>query len=413
MIDEAVAFDLEAQRLRCDFPALARADRPPLVYLDSAATAQKPASVIEAVAGYYREGVANVQRGVHALGRRATEAHEGARAAVQRLLHAAQDREIVLTSGCTAAINLVAYAYGDSHVGPGDDVIVTQLEHHGNLLPWQRLCERRGARLRILPLTDAGEPRLDLLEAWLGPRCRLVAVAHVSNVTGAVINVREVVRLAGRVGARVLVDGAQAAPRMPVDVRELGCDFYVLAGHKLYGPAGIGALYARRDALASMPPFFTGGGIVDEVAAESATYAAAPQRFEPGTPNVEGAVGLTAAVEYLEAAGTGWVLQHEAALTRYARAALTRTRGVELIGAPASPLGVVSFVMGDVHPHDVGTILDSRGVAVRVGHHCATLALQHFGVPATVRASFGLYNTRADIDALVAALAAVREVFAA
>lgn len=413
MVDGSrAAGGFSAERVRLDFPALA--ERPggaPLVYLDNAATTQKPEAVIEAVARAYRGGMANVNRGAHALAARASAAYESARASVQRLLNAELAEEVVLTSGCTAAINVAAYAWGDEHVGPGDEVLTTALEHHSNLLPWQRLCERRRARLRVVPLTAAGEIDLGELEAALTDRTRLVAVTHVSNVTGGESPLREIIALAGRVGARVLVDGAQAAPRLPVDVRALGCDFYAFAGHKAYGPSGIGALYAARPVLRQMAPFLTGGGMVESVEAERATYASAPARFEAGTPNLEGAIGLERAIGYLTALGLPAVRAHDEALTRYARAALERVPGVRLIGAPARPIGVVSFVLDEVHAHDASTILDQAGVAVRAGHHCASLALQHFAVGATLRASFAVYNTRADIDALVLALARVREVF--
>lgn len=413
MSELPAADDLLAERRRRDFPALAGRSHSgaALVYLDNAATTQKPQSVIEAVAGYYGSGAANAHRGAHSLGARASAAYEAARTAVQRWVGAEHADEIVLTSGCTGAINLVAHAFGDAHVAEGDEVIVSALEHHSNLLPWQQLCERRRARLRVLPLSAAGELRLDVLESWLTPRTRLLAVTHVANTTGGVTPLGEVVALAARVGARVLVDGAQAVARMALDVRALGCDFYVFSGHKVYAPAGIGVLYARRELLARMGPFLTGGGMVDEVAAAASTYAAAPRRFEAGTPNIEGAIGLARAIEYLEAADLGWVARHDEALTGYARERLARLPGVQLIGTPERALGVVSFVMEGVHPHDVSTIVDDAGVAVRAGHHCAQLVMQHFGVPATVRASFGLYNTRADVDVLCAALLGVREIF--
>jgi cysteine desulfurase / selenocysteine lyase len=406
----SAAEDFPAERYRADFPALARSlAGQPLVYLDNAATTQKPACVIEAVASYYRQGVGNVHRGAHALGGQASAAYEAARAAVQRLLHAGSSDEIVFTSGCTAAINLVAQAWGDENVGAGDEVVVTRLEHHSNLLPWQRLCERRRARLRLVPLTARGELDLDALADGLSSRTRLIAVAHVSNSIGSISPVRQIVALAQRVGARVLVDGAQAAARLPVDVHELGCDFYAFSGHKLYGPSGIGALYARRELLQRMPPFMTGGGMVDVVGAESSTYAGVPARFEAGTPNVEGAVGLSRAIEYLEAAGLESVMQHDRQLTRYTRTRLARVPGLRLIGDPDDAIGVVSFAIDDVHAHDVSTIVDQAGVAVRAGHHCASLALAHFGVAATLRASFALYNTPSDILALERALSDVRE----
>jgi len=402
---------LPAERLRLDFPALQpRSDGTRLVYLDSAATTQKPACVIDAVTNYYRQGVGNVQRGAHALGARASEAHESARAAVQRLLGARRADEVVLTSGCTAAINLVAYAYGDEHVQSGDEVLVSALEHHSNLLPWQRLCERRGARLRLWMPNAAGELDPDALEALVTERTRLIAVAHVTNSVGSESPLGQVVERARRVGARVLVDGAQAAGRCPIDVSALGCDFYALSGHKLYGPAGIGALYGRRELLAAMPPLFSGGGMVDEVGAQGSSFAEVPRRFEAGTPNVEGAVGLARAIEYLEALGLDRVLEHDLELTRQARAALAGVPGLVLLGAPARALGVVSFVLGDMHPHDVSTVLDQAGIALRAGHHCASLAHAFFGVTASLRASFGLYNTPADVAALVAALGRAREV---
>jgi cysteine desulfurase/selenocysteine lyase len=408
-----LADDFPAEGFRKDFPALApNGEGKGLVYLDNAATTQRPEAVILAVTDYLRHGTGNVNRGAHTLGARASDAYEAARAAVQRLLHAPSAQEIIFTSGCTAAINLVAHAWGDESVGPGDEVLVTRLEHHSNLLPWQRLCERRRAQLRLVPLTDAGEIRLDQLSDALSPRTRLVAVAHVSNSIGSVSPVREIVELARRAGACVLVDGAQAVSRMPVDVRELGCDFYTFSGHKLYGPSGIGALFARRELLERMPPFLTGGGMVDAVGAENSSYAGPPARFEAGTPNIEGAVGLARAIEYLEAAGLERVMRHDRHLTRVARAALRRVPGLRLIGDPAHALGVVSFVLDPVHPHDVSTVLDQAGVAVRAGHHCASLALAHFGVPATLRASFALYNTESDILALEQALGTVRELFA-
>jgi cysteine desulfurase/selenocysteine lyase len=404
--------DFPAERFRNDFPALARdgAGRA-LVYLDSAATTQRPDCVIDAVAAYLREGTGNVNRGAHRLAARASTAYEAARAAVQRLLHAASPEEIVFTSGCTAAINLVAHTWGEANVSVGDEVLVSRLEHHSNLLPWQQLCERRRARLRLVSLTEAGEISLDDLAAGLTSRTRLIAVAHVSNVTGGVSPVREIVALARRVGARVLVDGAQAVSRQAVNVRELGCDFYAFSGHKVYGPGGIGALYARSELLARMPPFLTGGGMVELVGADGSTYAAAPTRFEAGTPNVEGAIGLARAIEYLQAAGVDRVMHHDQRLTRHARATLARVPGVRLIGDPASAIGVVSFVLEGVHAHDVSTILDQAGVAVRAGHHCASLVLAHFGVQATLRASFGLYNTASDIQALERALGTARELF--
>jgi cysteine desulfurase / selenocysteine lyase len=404
------SWDAAARRL--DFPALSqRIHGQPLVYLDNAATVQKPQCVLTELMRCYTECCANVERGAHTLGERATQASVDARRSVQQFLNAEAPEEIVWTSGCTASINLVARAWGDAHVGPGDEVIVSVLEHHSNLLPWQQLCQRRGARLRLIPLNERGELRLDRYAEWLGARTRLVAIAHVSNALGTLNPIAEMVRLAHAVGARVLVDGAQAVARMPVDVRALGCDFYAFSAHKLYAPFGLGVLYARAELLEQMPPLFSGGGMVDRVDAESATFAPAPRRFEAGTPNLAGIMGLARAIQYLSELGLDAIQRHEQALLEYARQALRGVEGVRLIGVAEQALGVVSFVYADVHPHDVSTILDQQGVAVRAGHHCAQPVMQHFGVPGTVRASFALYNVPADVDALISGLARVREVF--
>jgi cysteine desulfurase/selenocysteine lyase len=403
---------LDVERLRLDFPALAQLiNGHPLVYLDNAATVQKPQCVIDEVTRCYTSGCANVHRGAHTLGARASDAYDAARGTVQRFLNAEAAEEIVFTSGCTAAINLVASAWGDQNVGAGDEILVSGLEHHSNLLPWQRLCQRRGARLRLIPLTERGELRLDTYADWLGSRTKLVAVAHVSNALGTLNPVEVMAKLAHGVGAPILVDGAQAVSRLRVDVRALGCDFYAFSGHKLYGPFGIGALYARRELLERMPPFLTGGGMVDRVEAEEATFAGLPRLFEAGTPNLAGAMGLARAIGYLEGIGLDVVTSHERELLAYTRRALEHVAGVRLIGTAEAALGVVSFVMDDIHPHDVSTILDQAGVAVRAGHHCAQPVMRHFDVPATVRASFAVYNTRADVDALVCGLAKVRDVF--
>jgi cysteine desulfurase / selenocysteine lyase len=403
---------LDLERLRAQFPALGqRIHDQPLVYLDNAATVQKPACVLDEMQRCYTEYCANVHRGAHTLGERATASYERARRAVQRLLHAQSPDEIVFTSGCTAAINLVARAWGDQNVGAGDEILVTGLEHHSNLLPWQQLCQRCGARLRSVPLDPHGQLQLDAYERLLGPRTRLVAVAHVSNALGTLNPIRELAQRAHAVGARILVDGAQAVARCAVDVQELGSDFYAFSGHKLYGPFGIGALYGRRELLESMPPLFTGGGMVEVVEAESSSFSAAPGRFEAGTPNLSAAAGLERAIAWLQGVGLERVRAHELDLLRYARRALAALPGVRLIGAGEPALGVVSFVQDGVHPHDVSTILDRSGIAVRAGHHCAQPVMRHFDVPATVRASFAAYNTRAEVDALVAGLARVREVF--
>lgn len=406
------AFDVH--RWRGEFPALGQqVNGHPLVYLDNAATVQKPRCVIDEVTRCYTEGCANVHRGAHTLGGRASAAYDAARRAVQRLLNARLPEEIVFGSGCTAAINLVARAWGDQNVGPGDEVLASELEHHSNLLPWQQLCQRRGAHLRLVPLTDRGEVCVRSYAEHLGPRTKLVAVSHVSNALGTLNPVQEMVRLAHAAGARVLIDGAQAVARCPVDVRALGCDFYTFSGHKLYGPFGIGALYARAELLEQMPPLLTGGGMVRDVERTTSTYAAPPERFEAGTPNLSGAMGLARAIGYVEHVGLDAIMRHERDLLDYARDELARIGGLRLIGTARAALGVVSFVLDGIHPHDISTILDQRGVAVRAGHHCAQLVMRHFGVPATVRASFALYNTRADVDALVSGLSTVREVFGA
>jgi len=410
MAEHARALDVEA--LRSQFPALSQlVHGQPLVYLDNAATVQKPACVLEELLRCYTESCANVNRGAHTLGERATEGYERARSTVQRFLHAASSEELVFTSGCTAAINLVAHGWGDRHVRQGDEVIVTGLEHHSNLLPWRELCRRRGARLRSVPIDEQGRLDLEEYARLLGPRTRLVAVAHVSNVLGTLAPLRELARLAHAAGARILVDGAQAVARTAVDVQALDCDFYAFSGHKLYGPFGIGVLWGRRELLESTEPVFTGGGMVEELSAERASYRPLPARLEAGTPNVSGALGLGRAIEWLEQIGLERVEAHERELLSHARAVLAELPGVRLLGSAEPALGVVSFVLEGVHAHDLSTILDQAGIAVRAGHHCAQPVMQRFGVPAALRASFAVYNTRAEIDALVAGLRRAREVF--
>lgn len=412
MAERALALDVEA--LRAQFPALSQlVHGHPLIYLDNAATVQKPACVLDELLRCYSEGCANVNRGAHTLGERASEGYERARRTVQRLLHAASSEELVFTSGCTAAINLVARGWGDRHVGPGDEVIVTGLEHHSNLLPWRELCGRTGARLRCVPIDERGALELDAFERLLGPRTRLVAVAHVSNVLGTLTPLRELCRLAHAAGARILVDGAQAVARTAVDVQALDCDFYAFSGHKLYAPFGIGVLWGRRELLESMEPVWTGGGMVEELSEERASYRPVPGRLEAGTPNVSGALALGRAIEWLEQIGLDRVEAHERELLLHARAALADLPGVRLLGGAEPALGVVSFVLDGVHAHDLSTILDHAGIAVRAGHHCAQPVMQRFGVPAALRASFAAYNTRAEIDALVAGLRRARAVFGA
>jgi cysteine desulfurase/selenocysteine lyase len=403
----------ELARLRADFPILdQKVHGRPLVYLDNAASTQKPRAVIDAVSRLYAEDYANVHRGVYQLAERATRAYESGREAVRRLLNASDAREVVLLRGTTEAINLVAASFGRSQVGPGDEILITAMEHHSNIVPWQLLCAERGARLVVAPIDDAGDLILDELERRIGPRTKLVSVAHVSNALGTVNPVREIVERAHARGVPVLVDGAQAVARLPVDVQALGCDFYALSGHKLYGPSGIGALWGRAERLEAMPPWQGGGEMIETVTFEKTTYAPIPYKFEAGTPAIAQAAGLAAAIGYLEAVGVERVGAHEHELLAAATAALAALPGVRVIGTAREKAGVLSFVLDGVHPHDVGTILDREGVAVRAGHHCAQPVMERFGVPATVRASFALYNDRSDVEALARGLRSVLEVFA-
>ncbi|XXF79233.1 cysteine desulfurase [Myxococcaceae bacterium GXIMD 01537] len=403
----------DAARIRADFPILRQEVRGrSLVYLDSAATGQKPQAVLDAELRYYTRDNANVHRGVHYLSERATEEYEAARERVRRFLNAGSEREIVFVRGTTEAINLVAQTYGRKRVGPGDEVLVTEMEHHANLVPWQMLCEQVGATLKAVPVDANGELRLDTLDALLGPRTRLFAVTHVSNALGTVNPVKELIRRAHERGVPVLVDGAQAVPHFRVDVRELDADFYTFSGHKLFGPMGIGALYGKEALLEAMPPYQGGGDMILTVSLEKTVYNRPPQRFEAGTPNVAGAVGLAAAIDYLEGVGLEHIAAHDRELVAYAQAALESVPGVRLVGAPRERTGVLSFTLDDVHPHDIGTILDREGVAIRTGHHCAQPLMRCFRVAATARASLALYNTREDVDALVRGLHKVREVFA-
>jgi cysteine desulfurase/selenocysteine lyase len=405
--------DVELARIRADFPILdQKVHGKPLVYLDSAASTQKPRVVIDAVSRFYAEDYANIHRGVYQLAERATRAYEAGREAVRRLLNAPDAREVVLLRGTTEAINLVAQSWGRANVGAGDEILITGLEHHSNIVPWQLLCAERGARLVVAPIDDDGVVRMDELERLVGPRTKLVAVAHVSNALGTVNPVREIAAIAHAAGARVLVDGAQAVARMPVDVQAIGCDFYALSGHKLYGPSGIGALWGRAELLEAMPPWQGGGEMIETVRFERSTWARIPHKFEAGTPHIAGGAGLAAAIGYLESIGIDRVAAHEEALLAYAVEALATVPGVRLVGTAPSRAGVLGFVVDGIHAHDVGTILDREGVAVRAGHHCAQPVMERFGVPATVRASFGLYNAREDVDALVRGLHTVVEVFA-
>ena len=406
----AAAFDVE--RVRADFPILRRLVRGrPLAYLDNAATTQKPQAVLDALMRYYTTSNANVHRGVHLLSEIATEAHDAAREKVRAFLNAGSTREIVFTRNSTEGINLVAHAFGRPRVTEGDEVVISAMEHHSNIVPWQLLCEEKRARLRVAPIDDAGDLLLDEFEALLGPRTRIVAVTHMSNALGTITPIAEIVRIAHARGIPVLVDGSQAAYHMPVDVRALDCDFYVATGHKLYGPTGIGVLYGRQALLEEMPPFLGGGDMIRSVSFEQSTWNDLPFKFEAGTPDIAGAVGLGAALDYINGVGLAAVSQHERDLLAYATAALQELPGVRIIGTARNKASILSFVVDGVHPHDIGTIVDRDGVAIRTGHHCAQPVMERFGVPATARASFAMYNTRQDVDALIGALRRVRAVF--
>ncbi len=400
-----------ARNVRDEFPILQQeVHGKPLVYLDSAATSQKPRQVLDTILSYYEQDNANVHRGVHSLAERATFAYERARGKVKMYLNARDIREIVFVRGTTEAINLVAQSYGRSHVGSGDEVLITAMEHHSNIVPWQILCEQTGARLRVAPINDRGELILDELAKLLSPRTKIAALVHVSNALGTVNPVKEIVRMAHAHGVPVLVDGAQAVPHMRVDVQDLDCDFYALSAHKAYGPTGIGALYAKASLLEAMPPWQGGGEMILSVTFERTTYNEIPHKFEAGTPDIAGAIGLGAAVDYLIGLDINAVTAYERELLEYAEPALATVRGLRLIGTAADKAAVHSFVIDGCHPHDIGTILDHEGIAVRTGHHCAQPVMQRFGVPATARASFAIYNTKEDVDRLVAGLDHVRKV---
>jgi cysteine desulfurase/selenocysteine lyase len=402
----------DVERVRKDFPILQRTMRGhPLVYLDTAASAQKPQAVIDAIVDLYSKHYANIHRGLYELSETSTRLFDEAREKVARLLGAGGAREVVFTRNATEAINLVAASFGRTHVGPGDEVLITHLEHHADVVPWQQLCLERGARLRVAPVSDAGELRLEELERMLSHRTKLVALAHVSNALGTINPVREVVALARAQGVPVLVDGAQAVPRFPVDVRALGCDFYVFSGHKLYGPTGIGALWARAEHLEAMPPYQTGGDMISSVSFEKTTWNKIPHKFEAGTPDIAGAVGLGAAIDYVSALGLERIARHEDELLAHGTALLEEIPEVRVVGTARRKAGVLSFVVEGVHPHDVGTILDQEGIAIRAGHHCAQPLMDRLGLPATARASLGLYNRSEDLERLAAGLRKVVELF--
>ena len=412
MIPATAAAALDVARVRADFPALAQeVHGRPLVYLDSAATTQKPTAVLEAIDGFYRRDCANVHRGVHTLSQRATVAFESARTAVKHHLGARDSREIVFTRGTTEAINLVAASFVRPRLGAGDEVLISAMEHHSNIVPWQLLCAERGATLRVIPIDDRGDIILEEYERLLTDRTRIVGITWVSNALGTVNPVRDMIATAHARGVPVLVDGAQAVPHLPVDVVALDCDFLAFSGHKTYGPTGIGALYGKRSHLLEMPPYQGGGDMILSVSFERTIYQEPPHRFEAGTPNIAGAIGLAAGLRYLEGLGAEAVAIHEQQLLDEATRRVLEVPGARLVGSARHRAGALSFVLDGIHPHDIGTILDAEGVAVRAGHHCAQPVMKRYGVSATVRASFGVYNSSDDIDALVRGLAKVREVF--
>lgn len=406
------SFDVE--RIRRDFPLLAQKMRgKPLVYLDNAATTPKPQAVVDAIGRFYREDCANIHRGLYELSERATRAYEGVRERVRKFINAADASEIVFVRGTTEAINLVAHSYGLLAVKADDEIVVSHMEHHSNIVPWQLLCERSGARLRVVPVNDRGELEVEAYAKMLGPRTRLVALTHVSNVLGTINPVADLVELAHRSGARVLIDGAQGAPHVPVDVRKLGCDFYAFSGHKIFGPTGVGVLYGRGELLDAMPPYQGGGDMISSVSFERTTYKDPPEKFEAGTPHIAGVIGLGEALKYVEGVDREAASRHEARLLDYATQVLGEVRGLRIIGTAAAKAGVISFSLADVHPHDIATILDDQGIAVRAGHHCAQPLMERFGVAATVRASLAFFNTIEEVDALGAGLKRVREVMGA
>ncbi len=407
--DNFAPYDVE--RVRADFPILGRkVHGHPLVFLDTAASAQKPNAVLDAMDRFCREDYANVHRGVYYLSERATHAYEAARETVRGFVNAREAAEIVFTRNTTEAINLVAASHG-ANFRPGDEIILSAIEHHSNIVPWQMLRERAGIVLRVAPVDDSGELILDAFADLLGPRTKLVAITHISNAIGTVMPVAEIVRLAHAAGARVLIDGSQAAPHQAIDVQALDCDFYAFTGHKLYGPTGIGVLYGKAELLAAMPPYQSGGEMIRSVSFEKTEYAAPPARFEAGTPNIVGAIGLAAAIDYVATIGFDSIAAHEQALLRHGTALLSEVKGLRLVGTARHKAAILSFVIDGVHPHDVATILDRSGIAVRAGHHCAQPAMERFGVSGTSRASCGLYTRLDELDALAQGLARVREIF--
>jgi len=410
-VANGVSFDV--RKIREDFPILRQKIRgKPLIYFDNAATSQKPRAVIEALNRYYTEDNANIHRGVHLLSERATKQYEDAREKVRRFLNAAESREIIFVRGATEGINLVMNAYGRSHVSAGDEIIISAMEHHSNIVPWQMLCEEKKAKLRVIPINDRGELILEEYEKMLGPKTKFVGIVHVSNALGTINPVRRIIESAHRHKVPVLVDGAQAIPHLGADVRALDADFYVFSGHKVFGPTGIGVVYGKARLLEAMAPYQGGGDMIESVSFEKTTYKRIPHKFEAGTPHIAGAIALGVALDYVESIGFEAISAHEHGLLVYATQKLLEIPGVKIIGTAADKAGVISFVVEGIHPHDIGTILDHEGIAVRTGHHCAQPVMERYGLAATARASFAFYNTKEEIDTLVAGLHKVIQVFA-
>jgi cysteine desulfurase / selenocysteine lyase len=402
-------FDVEKRRR--DFPILEqRVHGKPLVYLDNAATTQKPLKVIESLSRYYRELNANIHRGVHTLSQKATEEYEAARRRIQRFIHAQDSREIVFVRGTTEAINLVAQSYGRARFKPGDEILISAMEHHSNIVPWQLLAQQTGAVLKVIPINDAGELILEAYERLLGPRTRLVSVVHISNALGTINPIRAIMERAHALGVPVLIDGAQAVAHIPVDVQALDCDFYAFSGHKLFGPTGIGVLYGKAELLEAMPPYQGGGDMIKRVSFDKTIYNDLPYKFEAGTPHIAGSIGLGAAIDYVDEVDLEAISRHEQALLAYATERALAVPGVRLIGTAREKASILSFVMDGIHPHDLGTVLDHEGIAIRTGHHCAMPVMDYFQVPATARASFAFYNTQAEVDRLIEALAQARRI---
>jgi len=402
----------DVQRIRGDFPVLHQTvNGKPLVYLDNAASSQVPQVVIDRGSVYIEQEHSNIHRGVHYLSQRATTAYEGAREKVKRFINARESRECIFVRGATEGINLVMYGYGRKFIGPGDEIIISAMEHHANIVPWQMLCEEKGARLRVIPMNDAGELLIDEYEGLLNERTKLVGVVHVSNALGTINPVKQMIVHAHKCGVPVLVDGAQAAPHMPIDMQDLDCDFYVFSGHKMYAPTGSGIVYGKAELLEKMNPFQGGGDMIKTVTFEKTTYADLPNRLEAGTPAIASQIGLGAAIDYLNSIGREPAAAHEAELLRYATERISAIEGVRIVGTAKNKASVLSFVIDDIHPHDIGTILDQEGIAIRAGHHCAQPVMQRFNVPATARASFAFYNTKEEVDVLARTIERVIEIF--